>query len=297
MDHFTNDGLTFQVADHGPNDGPPVVLLHGFPQDHTSWDQVVPLLNAAGARTLAPDLRGYSPDATPPGTANYGVRTLVSDVIALLDAASLDTVHIVGHDWGAALTWELLRTAPERFRSATILSTPHPAALAWSMTHSSQALRSWYIGAFFIPRVPEVILQNQLSRVLSRTGLPKERADYYQEMLRRPGVASASIAWYRELAYKPVRKKLQRTSPQRSDAPSDSDARRRMTAERHALSASVPVTFIRGRSDPFLGAAAATASERYGGNHFRFVELDTGHWVPETAPAEVAKEILDHVSV
>ena len=90
MDTFRRDGLTFDVRDGGPPEGPAVVLLHGFPQDSTAWTSVEPLLHRKGLRTLAPDQRGYSPGARPPGRSAYRVSETVGDVLALLDAAGLE---------------------------------------------------------------------------------------------------------------------------------------------------------------------------------------------------------------
>ena len=97
---YTHDGLRFDVRDEGPLDGPVVVLLHGFPQTSSCWDGVVPLLHAAGYRTLAPDQRGYSPGARPRGrrrTAGAAGRRRGGAGPTPRAARS----HVVGHDWGA----------------------------------------------------------------------------------------------------------------------------------------------------------------------------------------------------
>ena len=105
MDSFRRDGLTFDVLDSGPADGEPVVLLHGFPQDRTAWNRVAPALHQHGLRTLAPDQRGYSPMARPHGRSAYRLRETTADVLALLDAAGLESAHVVGHDWGGIVGW------------------------------------------------------------------------------------------------------------------------------------------------------------------------------------------------
>src|SRR4051794_39933297 len=122
MERFARAGLTFDLRDGGPADGQPVVLLHGFPQDSTCWADVEPALHAAGLRTLAPDQRGYSPGARPPGRSAYRITEPAADVLALLDEAGLASAHIVGHDWGAAVAWALAGRHPERVRSLTVLS-------------------------------------------------------------------------------------------------------------------------------------------------------------------------------
>ena len=90
MATFRHQGLTFDVRDGGPTEGEVVLLLHGFPQDATSWRHVEPLLHAAGLRTLAPDQRGYSPGAAPRATAAYRLPALVGDAVAL----ALSLIHI-----------------------------------------------------------------------------------------------------------------------------------------------------------------------------------------------------------
>ncbi len=100
---FSRNGLTFDVTDAGPADGPVVILLHGFPEDRRSWDGVVPALVAAGYRALVPDQRGYSPGACPKGRRPYKMEELEADVLALADAAGADRFDVAGHDWGAAV--------------------------------------------------------------------------------------------------------------------------------------------------------------------------------------------------
>src|SRR5215217_5446294 len=121
--------MTFDVRDSGPPGGDAVVLLHGFPQTSTSWDDVAARLNQAGFRTLAPDQRGYSPGARPRGRSAYRVSECAADVLALLDAAGLESAHVVGHDWGGFVGWQLGGRHADRLRTLTVLSTPHPAAM------------------------------------------------------------------------------------------------------------------------------------------------------------------------
>src|SRR4051812_2592536 len=97
--------MTFLAYAHGPADGRPVLLLHGFPETSTCWRRVMESLAAAGYRAVAVDQRGYSPGARPTGVAAYEITELVDDVVGWLDALGLDRVDLVGHDWGAAVGW------------------------------------------------------------------------------------------------------------------------------------------------------------------------------------------------
>src|SRR5699024_5511668 len=145
---FARGPLRFRAVVAGPDDGEPVVLLHGFPQRVSSWDAVAPLLHEAGCRTIALDQRGYCATARPRGRRAYRLSELVGDVLALLDTLAAEggsgTAHVVGHDWGAVVAWALAAAHPERVRTLVPVSVPPPAAFLRSMVTSDQLGRSWY---------------------------------------------------------------------------------------------------------------------------------------------------------
>jgi pimeloyl-ACP methyl ester carboxylesterase len=275
MDRCTREGLSFDVSDEGPADGEVAVLLHGWPQDHTAWDRVRPLLHAAGLRTLAPDQRGYSPDARPRAAAAYGMGELVGDVLALLDQGGVERAHLVGHDWGGSVAWAFAERHPERLRSLTVLSTPHHRAMAWAFRHGDQALRSWYMASFQVPALPELVLRQTLPLVLRRSGLPEEDVTRYAARFREPGAATGGLNWYRAL-------RLGRAGRDRATGAEGASGRR----------ITVPTTYVWGTSDPALGRAAAERTGRYVAADYRFVEVAAGHWLPETCPERVAEEIV-----
>ena len=154
-------------------------------------------LHDAGLRTLAPDLRGYSPRARPTRRSAYRIREIAADVVSLLDAAGVERAHLVGHDWGGAAAWATAGLHPDRVASLTALSTPHPSALAWSFTHSSQGLKSWYMAAFQLPVVPELLVSRGLRDNLVRTGLPPAVAQEYADRLADPAALAGALGWYR----------------------------------------------------------------------------------------------------
>jgi pimeloyl-ACP methyl ester carboxylesterase len=269
LTEYSRDGLTFDVHDAGPRDADQVVvLLHGFPQSSRTWAPVVPALHDAGLRTLAPDLRGYSPRARPAGRSAYRMREIADDVATLMDAAQVDRAHVVGHDWGGAAAWATASRHVDRVSSLTILSTPHPAALGWSFTHSRQALTSWYLALFQLPYLPERLLPGRLRGSLVRSGLPVDVADQYAARLADPAALAGALGWYRGIA------------ASRHD---------------HVGRTRVPTTFVWGRRDVALGRAAAEATGRFVAAAYLFVELEAGHWLPERHPAEVAALVLDRV--
>lgn len=186
IDLVDHDGVSLDVRDEGPRSGEVVVLLHGFPQDSRCWAEVAPILHRAGLRTLAPDQRGYSPGARPREVSAYRVGALAADVLAVLDAAGVERAHVVGHDWGGAVAWYLGERHPGRVETLTVVSTPHPRALARSMTRSLQPLRSWYTLAVQLPVLPELVLARTLRPALRLSGLPDHLADRYARRLGDP---------------------------------------------------------------------------------------------------------------
>ena len=273
VDTFTRDGLTFDVLDAGPPDGEPVVLLHGFPQDSTAWDRVAPVLHQHGLRTLAPDQRGYCPTARPRGRGPYRLRETTADVLGLLDAAGLESAHVVGHDWGAVVGWALGAWHPERMRTLTAISVPHPGAMARAMVTSDQALRSSYVGAFQVPYLPERLLLagngTALRRMLRSSGLPDAAADRYVSRMREPGALTAALGWYRALP---------------------------MSSRDPVGRVRVPTLHLWSTGDAFLGRAATEDTARFVDAPYRLeVFDDVTHWIPELAPERVADLVTTHV--
>jgi pimeloyl-ACP methyl ester carboxylesterase len=268
MDRFSRDGLTFSVADEGPAEGEAVVLLHGWPQDRSSFAEVVPLLHASGLRTLVPTQRGYTPQARPRDRRAYRTSETASDVLALLDAAGLPQAHVVGHDWGGAQAWALGAWHPERVSSLTVLSTPHPAAMAAALVSGGQALRSWYMGLFQLPVLPELLVSRTLRRTLAQSGLPAEHVERYVHAMTEPGALTGSLNWYRGLPF---------------------------SARPAVGRVGVPTTYVWGRHDFALGRPAAERTASFVRGPYRFVELDAGHWLPEANPEEVAEAVLARI--
>lgn len=282
MQEFARDGLVFDVTDVGPPGGDVALLLHGWPQDRTAWDRVAPLLTGAGMRVVAFDQRGCSPRARPRGRSAYRMSRLVADALAAIDATGADRVHLVGHDWGGSVAWALAERHPERVAALTVLSTPHHRAMAAALRHRDQARRSWYMAAFQLPWLPELVLRRRLATVLRRSGLPEDAVRRYAARFRERGAAAGGLAWYRALPVgasvlsglpKPLRRK-----------------RPRPTGVRRAIS--VPTTYVWGRHDPALGREGAEGTARWVEAPYRFVELDAGHWLPETRPGDVAAAVL-----
>jgi len=270
VDHFENSGLSFDVLDSGDESAEAVVLLHGFPQLPSAFNQVTALLNARGLRSLVPSQRGYTASARPRSRRDYRTSELVSDVIALLDAAGLEKAHIVGHDWGGGQAWALGAWHPERVASLTVLSTPHPAALVRSFASSTQGLRSWYMAMFQLPLLPEALAAQTLGRTLRDSRLPLKYVGRYCDAMADRATLTGALNWYRGIPF---------------------------SARTPVGPVTVPTTYVWGRHDFALGRAAAELTENYVRAPYEFRELDGGHWLPEVDPDFVAEAIADRVGV
>lgn len=264
---YTRDGLVFDVRDEGPQDGDVVVLLHGFPQRASSWDRVVPRLHAAGLRTLAPDQRGYSPGARPRRRRDYRSAELEADVVALLNLLD-GPVHLVGHDWGAVVGWLVAAHRPELLRSWTAVSVPHPAAMLRSFVTSTQLLRSWYMGLFQVPLLPERLLSSRPAEASLRAGgMSRELVARYRREIVEDGALPGGLAWYRGLPLSHPRTSL---GPVR-----------------------VPTTMVWSDGDVALSRAGAELTERHVRAPYELVVLEgVSHWVPEEAPDALADAVL-----
>ncbi|MFF4235973.1 alpha/beta fold hydrolase [Actinomadura geliboluensis] len=116
--------IALHVAELGEEQGLPVVMCHGFPGLWYSWRHQLPVLAAAGYRAIAVDIRGYGRSGRPASPEQYDRRRTVADMVGLLDGLGIDEAVFVGHDFGAALVWDLPQWAPGRVKALMQLSVP-----------------------------------------------------------------------------------------------------------------------------------------------------------------------------
>src|SRR3954454_3449535 len=263
------NGIELHAVAAGPADGKLAILLHGFPEFSYGWRHQIPALAAAGLRIVAPDQRGYNRSDKPAGISAYKLDTLADDVLGLADALGRHHFAVVGHDWGGVVAWLLATRNPERIARAAILNAPHPATLwSYARSHPSQALKSWYVGLFRLPVIPEQALRAGgfwgLRRAL-RTSRPGtftgEDLRRYGEAWAQPGALTAMLNWYRAL---------------RLSASSTPAARIR-----------VPVRVIWGERDAFLGSGLAEAGAALCDDAEVIHLPDASHWLQHEEPDRV----------
>lgn len=203
----TVGNLRFPLREAGPLDGEPVVLLHGFPDCLHTFDEQLRSLGEAGYRAIAPALRGYSAAAIP-ADGDYFLETIADELPLLLDALGLRQVHLVGHDWGAAIAWLAVVRHPRHFRTVTSLAIPPLGGLLAAIRRfPSQARNSWYMAFFQLRGLSDFVVRRDDFAFIDRLwrdwspgwSWPAEAMEPVKETFRQPGVPAAALGYYRHL--------------------------------------------------------------------------------------------------
>jgi len=182
-------GIEYEVT----GEGPPVVLLHGFPDSGRLWRHQVPALADAGLQVIVPDLRGYGRSDKPEAVEAYSLMLLAGDVMAILADLQITKANVVGHDWGAALAWALASLVPGQVDHLVTLSVGHPATFRRT---SQQREKSWYMLLFQFPGVAERWLtEDNWNNFRHWGGHPD--ADQVISELEATGSLTPGLNWYR----------------------------------------------------------------------------------------------------
>jgi pimeloyl-ACP methyl ester carboxylesterase len=262
------NGLGFHVVDVGR--GPVVLLLHGFPDSSHLWRHQVPALTEAGYRVIAPDLRGFGESDKPEETEAYALSIIATDVSGILDARDVQQVFVVGHDWGAALSWLFAALFPDRVEKHVAMSVGHFSA--FSNPSMEQREKSWYMLLFQFKGIAEKLLTRDdwlLFRKFTRNHpeLQKWIGD-----LSRPGALTAALNWYRA-----------------NVNPKD------MAAESPVLPpVQAPTLGIWSTGDAYLTEEPMTRSGQYvdGGWRYERVE-EASHWMQLDQPERINNLLLE----
>jgi epoxide hydrolase 4 len=204
--YIHTNGIRLHTVQCGPDDGPVVILLHGFPEFWYGWRKQIEPLSKAGFRLIIPDQRGYNLSEKPPGIEPYRLEHLAADVLGIIEATGLQTVSLVGHDWGGIVAWWIAMHQPERLKNLAILNAPHPYNMKQTLQRDlKQVFRSLYALFFQFPRIPEAWLRNNdwelLIRGMLKNSNPgafdEEDIDYYRQAWWRKGAITAMLNYYR----------------------------------------------------------------------------------------------------
>lgn len=278
------NGLHLHAAAAGPQDGPLVILLHGFPEFWYGWQGQIGPLARSGLRVVAPDMRGYNLSDKPKGVENYTLDKLSADVAGIIDHFGRQKAVVVGHDWGGIVAWYLAMHQPERLHGLTVMNAPHPGVSREVIRRPllRQFPKSAYILFFQFAGLAEWSLRFNRFAALRRSMLSSSRPGTftdedmrrYIEAWRQSGALTGGLNYYRALARKSAARK---------------ENRHQMTRQK----ISVPTLILWGNQDPFLDPVLADWSLSWAGSArlVRFPEAT--HWVQHEEAARVNHRILE----
>ncbi len=252
-----------------------MLLLHGFPETSRCWVDQLDALGDAGYRAIAFDQRGYSPGARPSDLGAYKPAALVADVLEVADSMGVDRFDLVGHDFGGMVAWMVAGHHPDRVRTLTVASTPHPAAFRSSYHRDDdQNERSGYMRSFRQAErgsIEAELLADDASRLRAMyTGLPPDAIDEYASTFSQPGALVAAFDWYRSMSGK---------------------------ASAGTPPAAVPTLYVWGDQDPTIGRAPAEATGELVTGAYQFEALaGVGHWIPELGARDFTPLLLSHLA-
>jgi pimeloyl-ACP methyl ester carboxylesterase len=259
------NGVSLHVENHGS--GTPVLLLHGWPDSAYVWRNQIPFLTAHSFRAIAPDLRGFGRSSRPVEVADYALSKSVADMTGLLDALGVESAHVVGHDWGAAVAWVMAMSHPDRVQKLVVVSVGHPST-PWSLRQHEMG---WYELFFQFEGIAEATLPYDdwawLSRFLRGAG-DQER---YEQDLARPGAMTASLNWYRANLAPKMPGPTPELPPVR-----------------------VPTLGIWSTNDHYLDRERMEKSGAYVEAPWRYEVIEgASHWIPLDAPDRLNELLLD----
>lgn len=251
-----------------------IILLHGFPETSFMWIDLMGKLSSIGFYCVAPDMRGYSKNACPKGVKHYKVQKLTSDILNIADAIDKDKFHLIGHDWGAGIGWNIVYNNPKRVISWTALSIPHSRAFSKALKmNKEQKRKSRYIGLFLLPIIPEIIIRWNDFKIFRKLwkNSSTEELENYLTVFKRKQSLTAALNYYRANIG-------------------------RGKGRQPIGDIETPTLFIWGNKDIGVGAFAVKSNEKYMRGEYTFKELDGGHWLIQTNYSEVEDAIIEHVS-
>lgn len=271
------NGLIFKVRVAGNPSDEPVILLHGWPETSHMWTRLMEKLSAEGYYCIAPDQRGFSPQARPTDVKDYEIEKLASDVVGIADAFGIQHFQLIGHDWGSAIGWAVVGLYPERVKSWTAISVPHLKAFSDAVRfNKKQKKMSQYMAFFQWRGIPEWFLlkkDRQNLRKVWKKSSPEELQDYLDVLGNKPAL-KASLSYYR------ANYKLLKKGEKVDDY----------------LEVKTPTLMIWGKKDIAIGPVGVEGTAQYMKGPYEYVELAAGHWLMQEAFEDCYQPISVHLA-
>lgn len=269
--------LVFDGITTGNAENELILLLHGFPESAYMWRNLMQDLAEEGFYCVAPNLRGYSKDACPKGKKQYSLDKLAKDIADIADALGKPTFHLIGHDWGAGVGWQVVHDYQDRIISWTGMAVPHLQAFGRTiMEDPDQKKRSGYIRMFQLPFIPEMRIRKNNFKILTTLWKESEpdEVEANLEIFKNPQQLTAALNYYRG-NYKLLKK-----------APKE-----RILGDIH-----VPTLFVWGKHDVAIGPTCVNEGHQYIKGDYEYLELDAGHWLIQTQYDTLKENILKHIN-
>lgn len=270
--------IQLHVVMAGPEDGEPIILLHGFPEFWYGWKNQISFLAEQGYRVIVPDQRGYNLSDKPRGVKNYTLDTLAQDVINLATALNYEKINLVGHDWGGIVAWWVATMFPDKLKKLIIMNAPYPTIMTNQMLEGNirQWMKSWYIAFFQIPFLPETLVSlndyEGMGRLLKESGNPDSFTDediiIYRRAWSQLGAMTSMMNWYRAIARNALENDIRIT-------------RRIVTA----------TLLLWGEKDKYLGTELAEASIKICDEGELIFYPTATHWLQHDEAQSVNEEI------
>jgi len=275
-------GIEMNVAQAGPEDASPVILLHGFPESHRTWREIATRLDG-DLRLIMPDLRGFGESDRPQDVEAYATDTLISDIFALADGLGIDRFALVGHDWGGAIAWAAALRGNPRITRLAIVNSPHPLIFQKSLIEDeAQRAASQYMRAFRNPGMEagieamgfDAFFDKSFSKHVDMERISPAERQIYIDQWSRPGALTAMLNWYRS---------SQVSVPAVGDQASMPD-----WVARGLPILKIPVRVIWGLEDKALLPIQLQGIGEVGDDVEVFPLAGVGHFAPWEAPDQVA---------
>jgi len=262
-------GLEAQVSGEGPD----VLLVHGYPDTRACWRHQVSALNAAGYRTIAPDLRGFGASDKPADVESHHPARHVDDLLGVLDHLGVERAHLVGHDWGSAIVQQLAMTHPARARTLSCLSVGHVGSMI--AAGLPQRRMSWYMLLFQFPGIAEQWISRDDFRNFRDWLARHPDPDEVIGRMRDPHALTSGLAIYRAGA-----------PPELLVAPPTDFPL-----------ITVPTMGVWSSGDDYLTEESVMGTAKFVTASWRYERLDgVGHWMQLEAPERINELLLDFLS-
>lgn len=262
---ITTNGVRLHYVTQGR--GPLMLFLHGFPEFWYSWRHQISEF-ANDYTVVALDLRGYNDSDKPEGVEAYCMTELVKDVQGVIQGLGFQRCILVGHDWGGAIAWAVAYDSPELLDELILMNLPHPAKFRQGLQTPQQLMRSWYMGFFQLPFLPELAMsagdywaieQSFRGMAIRKDAFSDDDINAYKDAAAKRGALTAMLNYYRAIA-------------------SSSNMRE------HWEVLNVPTLLIWGEEDTALGKELTVGTEEYVRDfHLRYIP-QCSHWVQQEQP-------------